>query len=156
MQYIESDTVMFVSVVVLLGWIIWLQFRKRQQQTELKKMQLQLVTDALTKFESATEFVAFLQSKEGLTMLYDCQAPERGRSRTNIRIVQLGTLLLFVGIGLFLCAARYHGTPDKDLQDLLAILNFTGTVTASTGIGLYAVAAVTYLWERWFNRSDGD
>jgi preprotein translocase subunit YajC len=156
MHYIESDTLMFVSVIILLGWIIWLQFRKRQQQTELRKLQLQFVSEALTKSPTTTEFVSFLQSKEGLAMLSDGQGPANGRSRTNIRIVQLGTLLAFVGVGFFFCAARYHGTPDKDLQDVLAMLNFTGTLAISSGIGLYAVATVAYLWERWCNRSTSE
>ena len=62
MQYIESDTLVIVSIVALLGWICWLYFRKRQLLSELKRMQLQLACSALDKFGSAGEFVAFMQS----------------------------------------------------------------------------------------------
>ena len=65
-------------------------------------------------------------------------------------------MALFVGVGLYLCAVRYDGNPGQDLQDVLAILNFTGTVAISMGIGLFAVPAVIYLWEKVFgNRTNG-
>lgn len=156
MRYIESDTLMFVSVVALLGWIIWLNFRGRQQLTELKRMQLQLLTSALEKFGVAAEFTAFLQSHEGQAILCDGESPNKGPRRTNIRFVQAGILLAFAGAGLFLCASRYSGTPGGDLVDVLAMLNFTGTVAISTGVGLFVVAAVTFLWERWLGNPAND
>jgi len=58
----ESDTLVIVSIIALLGWICWLYFRRRQVLSELKRMQLQLACSALDKFGSAGEFVAFLQS----------------------------------------------------------------------------------------------
>lgn len=156
MRYIESDTLIFVSVVALLGWVIWLSFKRRQQLIELKRMQLQLLTDALKRCGTAGEFMAFLQSHEGQAVLCDGESPDRGRSRTNIRFVQAGTLLAFAGAGLFLCATQYRGTPGADLKDVLAMLNFTGTVAISTGVGLFVVAAVTYLWERWLGDPASD
>ena len=156
MQYIESDTLMFVSVVALLGWIIWLHFRSRQQLLDLKRRQLQLLTDALEKFGVAGEFMAFLQSHEGQAILCDGESPDKGQSRTNIRFVQAGTLLAFAGAGLFLCASQYRGTPDADLREVLAMLNVTGTIAISTGVGLFVAAAVTYLWERWLRNPVND
>ena len=85
MQYIESDTLVIVSIVALLGWICWLYFRRRQQLSELKRTQLQLACGALDKFGSAGEFVAFLQSREGQAMLYDSASP--GSSRSNEYLV---------------------------------------------------------------------
>lgn len=155
-QYIESDTLIFVSVVALVGWIIWLQFQTRRQQMELKQMQLKLSSSALEKFGDADKFLAFLESREGQAILCDGESPRRSRDRTNIRVVQFGTLLLFIGAGLFLCAARYHGAQGQDLQDVLAVLNLTGTVAVSSGVGLYAVAIVAMLWERWFRGPTSD
>ncbi|UCD62940.1 MAG: hypothetical protein JSW34_09280, partial [Candidatus Zixiibacteriota bacterium] len=102
MQYLESDTLIAVSIVILVGWIFWLHFRKRQQQVELKRMQMHLSTSALQKFGAANEFVAFMQSKEGQALLSNAEPPERTRSRTSIRFVQIGILMLFAGIGIFL------------------------------------------------------
>lgn len=152
MQYIESDTLMFVSTVALAGWIYWLHFRRRQHLADLKKIQLQLSVKALDKFGEAKEFVAFLQSREGQAMLYDGKSQDDSRSRTTIRFLQAGIILIFVGIGLFLCASRYDGTLTQDLSDVLALLTFTGTVSASMGVGLLASAAVTSLWERISDR----
>jgi len=155
-QYIESDTLAFISVIALLGWAIWLHFRKRQRQMELKKMQLQLSTTALEKFGGANEFLAFLQSREGQAMLYDGESANTYRSKTNIRFVQAGTLLAFIGVGLFLCASRYSGTPSRDLQEVVVMLYLTGTVATSAGVGLYVVALVTFLWERLLGSSGND
>lgn len=149
MQYLESDTLMFVSVVALAGWIIWLNFRRRQQAIELKRMQMHLSTNALQKFGAADEFVAFLQSKEGKAMLCDDELPAKSRSRTSIRLVQIGILMLFAGAGLLLSAHWYSGTLNAELREVLTVFTFTGTTAVSLGVGLFVAALVTSLWERW-------
>ena len=149
MQWFESDTLMFVSVVALAGWIIWLHFRRRQQAIELKRMQMHLSTNALQKFGAADEFVAFLQSKEGRSMLCDDQLPEKGRSRTSIRLVQIGSLMLFAGVGLYLSAYWYGEPPNADMAEVLSVFTFTGTTAISLGVGLFVAALVTSVWERW-------
>lgn len=149
MQYLESDTLIFVSVVALVGWILWLYFRRRQQAIELKRMQMHLSTNALQKFGAADEFVAFLQSKEGRAMLCDDELPAKERSRTSIRLVQVGILMLFAGVGLILSARWYSGTPNSEMQEVLTVFTFSGTTAISLGVGLFVAALVTSLWERW-------
>jgi hypothetical protein len=156
MQYIESDTLMFVSVVALLGWICWLYHKKRQQQAELKRIQLQLASSALDKFGSAGEFLAFLQSRDGQAMLYDHMSPGTSRTGTNMRLVRAGILLAFVAAGLFIGASVYPGTPDPDLKDVIALLNFSATIASSMAVGLWVVAMVNFLWERRFRESERD
>ena len=148
MQYIESDTLVIVSIVALLGWICWLYFRRRQQLSELKRMQLQLVCSALDKFGSAGEFVAFLQSREGQAMLYDSTSPVLSRSRTNIRLVQAGILLAFVGSGLFVGVRLFPEAQIREATEAMALLIFSGTVAISMAVGLWVTAIVTMLWER--------
>jgi len=147
-QYIESDTLVIVSIVALLGWICWLYFRRRQQLSELKRTQLQLACSALDKFGSAGEFVAFLQSREGQAMLYDSASPGLSRSRTNIRLVQAGILLAFVGSGLFVGVRLFPEAQIREATEAMALLIFSGTVAISMAVGLWVTAIVTMLWER--------
>jgi len=147
-QYIESDTLVIVSVVALLGWICWLYFRRRQFQSELKRTQLQLACSALDKFGSAGEFVAFLQSREGQAMLYDSAPPGSSRPRTNLRLVQAGILLAFVGSGFFVGARLLPEAQSAQAKEVLDLLVFSGTMTISIAVGLWVAAIVTMLWER--------
>jgi len=147
-QYIESDTLVIVSIVALLGWICWLYFRRQQQLSELKRMQLQLACSALDKFGSAGEFVAFLQSREGQAMLYDSASPGLSRPRTNIRLVQAGILLACVGSGLFVGARLLPDAQSGEAREVMDFLMFSGTVAISMAVGLGVVAIVTTLWER--------
>ena len=150
MQYIESDTLMFISVVALVGWIVWLGFKRRRQEMELKPKRLQLISDAMAKFGTADQFMSFLQSPEGQAILYEGNAPEINRRRTNIRFVQAGTLCLVIGVGLLLAAHLYEGVPTRDLLEIFSMLSYSGVVMASAGVGLYVTAVVTLIWQRWF------
>ncbi|MBM3749061.1 MAG: hypothetical protein FJW34_25115, partial [Acidobacteria bacterium] len=117
----ESDTLVIVSIIALLGWICWLYFRRRQVLSELKRMQLQLACSALDKFGSAGEFVAFLQSREGQVMLYDSASSGVSRPRTNLRLVQAGILLAFVGCGFFVAMRLLpvaQSRADREVMDV--------------------------------------
>jgi len=153
-QYIESDTLVIVSIVALLGWICWLYFRRRQQLSELKRIQLQLACSALDKFGSAGEFAAFFQSREGQAMLYDSAPPGLSRSRTNIRLVQAGILLAFVGSGLFVGLRLFPEAHSSEAREAIGLLIFSGTVAISMAVGLWVVALVTMLWERRLGASE--
>jgi len=154
-QSIESDTLVMVSVIALLGWICWLYFRRRQLLSELKKMQLHLASSALDKFGSAGEFVAFLQSREGQVMLYDSASPGQSRPRTNIRLVQAGILVAFVGAGLFLSERLLPIAQSRADREVMDVLIFSGTVAVSMAVGLWVTALVTMLWERRAGGSEG-
>jgi len=147
-QYIESDTLVMVSIVALLGWICWLYFRRRQALSELKRMQLQLACSALDKFGSAGEFVAFLQSREGQAMLYDFASPGVSRPRTNLRLVQAGILLGFSGCGFFVATRLLPGAQSTEAREVMDVLIFSGTVAIGMAVGLWVAAIVTMLWER--------
>jgi hypothetical protein len=147
---------MFVSVIVLLGWICWLYFRRRQMLSEMKKMQLQMASSALDKFGSAGEFVAFLQSKEGKAMIYDFASPAVNRSRINMRLVQAGIILAFVGAGLFMATFLIPEMQGDTAKEVMALLIFSGTVAISMAVGLWVTAIVTVLWERRIGGSESD
>jgi len=144
----ESDTLVIVSIIALLGWICWLYFRRRQVLSELKRMQLQLACSALDKFGSAGEFVAFLQSREGQVMLYDSASPGVSRPRTNLRLVQAGILLAFVGCGFFVAMRLLPVAQSRADREVMDVLIFSGTVAVSMAVGLWVTALVTMLWER--------
>ena len=154
MQYLESDTLMFVAVVALVGWIFWLNHKRRLEQSDLKRMQLTILTNVLEKFGSSSEFMAFLQSSEGQAIITDSETGGNGSRKVAMRFVQAGIVVAFVGAGLFLSASRYHGAMNADLHDILAMLNFSGTTAVSMGVGLIVVALVTAVWGRWAARSD--
>jgi len=144
----ESDTLVIVSIIALLGWICWLYFRRRQVLSELKRMQLQLACSALDKFGSAGEFVAFLQSREGQVMLYDSASSGVSRPRTNLRLVQAGILLAFVGCGFFVAMRLLPVAQSRADREVMDVLIFSGTVAVSMAVGLWVTALVTMLWER--------
>ena len=116
--------------------------------SELKRMQLQLACSALDKFGSAGEFVAFLQSREGQTMLYDSASADFTRSRTNIRMVLAGILLAFVGSGLFAGARLLPDAQSGEAREVMSFLIFSGAVALSMAVGLWVAALVITLWER--------
>lgn len=154
MQYLESDTLMFVAALALVGWVFWLNHKRRLDQSNLKRMQLTILTNALEKFGSSADFVAFLQSREGQAVISDSETGGNGSRKVAMRFVQAGIVVTFIGAGLFLSAARYHGDMSADLQEVLPMLNFSGTTAVSMGVGLIVVALVTAVWGRWAAGSD--
>jgi hypothetical protein len=149
MQYIESDTLIFVALIALVGWLFWLRHRRQLQLGEVKRMRLTVLGNALEKFSSADQFTAFLRSSEGQAIIGDNEIGDHGSRKVTMRFVQAGIVMAFVGAGLFLSASRYHGAMSADAGDVLALLNFMGTTAFSMGVGLIVVAMVTALWERW-------
>lgn len=149
MQYIESDTLMFVAVVGLVGWLFWLRHKRQLQLGDVKRTRLTLLSNAMEKFGAGNEFVAFLQSDEGQAIVGGNETSGNGSRKVPMRFVQVGIVLAFVGAGLLFSASRYHGAMTAELQDVLALLNFMGTTALSMGVGLIVVAMVTALWERW-------
>jgi len=148
MQYIESDTLIFVAVVALVAYLCWLHFKRQQQQAELKRMQLHVFDKTLEKFGNAGEFVSFMQGKEGQAMLFNGKTPERTRSRTVLRFAQAGSLLAVTAIGFFVTAQICQNFPGPDATDMFIGFNVFGMVVASLGVGLFVVALITYIWEK--------
>jgi hypothetical protein len=148
MGYVDSDAFMFVAVVALVGYLCWLYHKKQQQQTELKRMQMQLFDKTLEKFGNAGEFVTFMQGKEGQALLFNGKTPERIRSRTVLRFAQAGSLLAVMAIGFFVTAQICNNFPGPDARDMYIGFNIFGMVVASLGVGLFVVALITRIWEK--------
>ena len=81
-------------------------------------------------------------------MLYDSTSPGLSRSRTNIRLVQAGILLAFVGSGMFAGTYLLPEAQSSEAREVMGALFFSGAVAIGMAVGLWVTAIVTMLWER--------
>lgn len=151
MDSMTQDTLMFTLMAGLAAWVLFLLFRRMQQRSELQAKHLDLFNRAVDKFGTSQEFVSFLQSKEGQTMLY-AQAPiKQQKSRSQLRFVQVGIILAVIGIACFLNAMQYTGETDINFIHKVQDLRYWGMLTIGLAIGLFLIAIVTGIWEKRFN-----
>jgi hypothetical protein len=131
------------SMFGFICWVIADAFRRRQQLRTAAEFNHKL----LDKMTSTQELGAFLQSDGGARLMATLTAPNpvAGPHVRILRAVQSGFVLLSLGLGLFVLAARRQLWVDVEAQD--GVL-FTATIATSLGVGLLVSAAAAYAMSR--------
>lgn len=148
MDILLQETILFVGLMALTGWVLWLAYRRYQQRVDWQRQHLKLFTAVIEKFGAAAEFVAFLQSREGQALLYPDGAVGESRSRSVLRMIQAGIVLFVGGCGLLLHASNITDRADPNIANDVANYHYWGTIMISVAIALGIVALVTHWWEK--------
>jgi len=67
-------------------------------------------------------------------------------TRTMVRAIQIGTVLLMIGVGLLLNCWRLSSAADIDVVRLASEASYWGALTASLGVGMMRGVAVVYFY----------
>jgi hypothetical protein len=128
-----------LSVFFLIGWMIWIDARRRQMNS---KAATEFRHKLLDKFSSTSEFIGFIKTEEGQSFL---KLPIDGRPGPLdriIRFVQVGVILAFVGGSLMIGALSTPGPPGGG--------TVIGACLAAAGIGAMIAAGISYrLVKKW-------
>ena len=134
------EIIIVPSLFLMIGFIVYViveGFRRRAQA----KMVTEFHGKLLDRIGSAHEFAEFFASDAGRRFLDTLSTSEPGTPQMRIlRSVQLGLVLLALGIGLFILIDQR--TFSIEAADGLVV---TATVTAAIGAALLVSTVITYL-----------
>lgn len=147
---IIEEAIVMVMGPLLIGWILWLVFRRYQLQAHARVQRTESFNRLIDKFGTAKEFVDFLQSDAGRKLLEDPIATPANPMSSVRRFIQGGIILLALGGALLLNANRLHGETDINYIREAMGMNYWGTIFLGGGVALMIVAIVSYfLAKRW-------
>lgn len=132
----------FLAVVLALA-VWWYKSR-----SELKLREFEVRHRVIEKFADSEAFLAFARSDEGRRMLLIAPEPTRNRRLGGLRLVQVGLLVLGIGFGAVISAARIPDIKadfDRYRKENLATW---GTLFVCAGIALTGSGALS----RWLDR----
>ena len=126
-------------VVLLIGFSAWIVSRRRQEQA---RAQFDIQRRMLEKFESASEFVAFLNSESGRKFLDTVSIETVSQAGRIFGSIQKGAIFTLMGI-VGLCIVAY------DIDDLIPLAVPSG-IALATGLGYLVSAFASYrLSKQW-------
>jgi hypothetical protein len=131
-------------LAVALGLAIWWH----KSRSELKFREFETRHRVLEKFADSEAFLAFARSEEGRRLLLTSPEPALGGLRGGLRLVQLGLLVLALGVGASIAAGRIGKTAEDFDRYRKENLATWGTLFICAGIALTASGALT----RWLDR----
>jgi hypothetical protein len=136
----SSEIIIVPAAFFLVGFIVYViveGFRRRSQA----KMVTEFHGRLLDRIGSTKEFGDFFASDAGRRFMDSLSNTDTGSPQVRIlKSVQLGLVLLALGIGLFILTDER--TFSLEAADGLVV---TATVTAAVGTGLLASTIMTYL-----------
>ena len=146
----NTDMVAVASVVLLIGFILYLAFRRYQVSMQLRMQRIESFNRLVEKFAGAKEFVEFAQSPQGKTMLEHPASPMPSPLAKALRFLQAGVVLVMVGIGFWINALSIHPGADINYIAQARESSYWGTLNMCLGIGFIMVAGITYYFvKRW-------
>jgi hypothetical protein len=147
---IIEEAIVMVMGPLLIGWVLWLVFRRYQLQAHARVQRTESFNRLIDKFGTAKEFVDFLQSDAGRKLLEDPITPPANPMSSVRRFIQGGIILIALGGALLLNATRLRGETDINFIREAMGMNYWGTIFLGGGVALMIVAAVSYfLAKRW-------
>ena len=151
---IHEETYMFLGVLLLVGWVIYLVFRRYQVISEARTKRAEAFNKLVEKFSSAQEFSAFLETENGKKFIED-PIPAPGHPYGKVlRYIQAGILSLLIGFAYWINASRINSTDPNYIHQMMDS-NYWGTLAVFLGIGLLVVAGITFVLTRHWHLGNG-
>lgn len=155
----DGDVVTIIGFMLLIAWVLWLVFRKAQQQSRATQAKMEALKTLIEKTEPE-EAVKFLESPRGQEMLKTPLARHADPGRSVLRFIQSAIVFLAVGAGLWLNAWFLRNSTE--IYDVSAVKDFRfwGILAVAVAIALFIIAAVTLhfarRWDLFKPSSDAD
>lgn len=125
-----------ISFIVLAGWLISVCVNALRHRMNVRT-QTELHNRLLEKFDSASEFAAYLQTEAG-QRFFDSLVSERITPMSKILgSIQNGTILTLLGAGLLLLGIIYRATDE-------GVFTIFGVIALALGAGFLISAGISY------------
>ena len=141
----QTEVIVLPVFFAMIGFVVWVLVNGWQRRQQVKGL-TDFNTRLLDRLGSTKDFSEFLQSEGGARLL-DAFTIDRGGTGPRDRIlraVQLGVVVLMVGLG-FLLLSWWNLTTDHEASMLI------GVIAVSLGLGLLLSSAASY----WVGRNLG-
>jgi ABC-type Fe3+ transport system permease subunit len=137
-----------IVVIICATWLVSIIIRALKQRAN-QKNRVDLYSRMLDKFGASPEFMAYLQSDDGLKFIEEAAVETAVSSPMNkiLTSIQIGVIASLLGIGLLILAIIFDTSRGGDL---LIVLNVAGVVGLMVGVGLLISAGISYkLCKTW-------
>ena len=162
MTEIHEETYLMVASLLLVGWVLWLLFRRFQLNGQARLHRMEAFTKLIDKFGSAKEFTEFIETDSGKKLFSDQQLPASNPSRVALRFIQVGIIFGALAVAFFIdhlhVSHALSGVSSPDPNDLRKIQEdlFWSTLWFSLSIGMFVLAGVTQFLGRKWNLLNGN
>ena len=135
-----SAVVIGATIIICCAWVVTSIVRSMKQRANTRT-RAEIYNRLVDKFETAPEFIEFLQSDAGLRFIEE-QTVETSQPLTTILgSIRLGVSLALIGLGMITVSNIWDNTLGNDLYIVLAL---GGTVALTAGAGFIISAAISY------------
>jgi hypothetical protein len=139
------EAVMFIGLFALIGWILWLIYKRYQVRTQVNARKLETFGKLVDKFGDSKEFVEFVQSNEGRSLLRDSGVNGVNPKQVALRMFIVAALLFAVGYGFMSGTSAYDNSTDPNFINKVADLRYWGRMAFGLAVGFIAAGIMTHL-----------
>jgi len=141
-----QEAVMMVGVLALIGWLVFLLFRRFQVRAQESARRLEMFGKLVDKFGDSKEFVNFVQSNEGKSLLKDSGVNGINTRQVALRMFIVGVLLFAVGYGFMSGTSAYDNSTDPNFINKVAELRYWGKMAWGLAVGFVGAGLLTHLF----------
>lgn len=137
------ESITFIGLFALAGWILWLLFRRYQLRRQENERRYETFSKLVDKFGTSREFVDFVQSNEGRSLLRDSGVNGVNAKQVALRMFIVAALLFAVGYGFMAGTSAYDNSTDPNYINKVADLRYWGKMAFGLAVGFVAAGIMT-------------
>jgi len=140
-----QEAIMMIGVLALIGWILYLLYKRYQVRTQVNARKLEMFGKLVDKFGDSKDFVDFVKSAEGKTLLMDSGVNGVNPKQVALRMFIVAALLFAVGYGFISGAPLYDNSTDPNIIGKHNELRYWGKMAFGLAVGFIAAGIMTHL-----------
>jgi hypothetical protein len=151
MEPILEETILFGAAIALVGWVLFLLFRRQQMHLQARMKRTEVFDHLIEKFTTSQEFIEFLKTDEGKKLIEDPLKQPTNPSKAVLRFLLAGVVFAALSYAYIAHSnelnSYIHSIPDPDINEVHKVMDFHawGTLTMALAGGMFVMAAVTKL-----------
>lgn len=135
----NEEAFLFPALFVLIGWIVWIGFKKYRLSVEENMKQLEIKHEVIKKFSSFQEFTEFLKSDDGKKIF----SPQQNIFEFKIvRLLSAAVILILAGLAMLINGYSWRGYEDINEINKMHDFYYWGSMAIAIGIGLLINAMI--------------
>jgi hypothetical protein len=139
------EAITFIGLFALAGFVLWLLYKRYQVRTQVNARKLETFGKLVDKFGDAKEFVDFVKSEEGRSLLRESGVNGINPRQTALRMFVVAALLFAVGYGFISGTSAYDNSTDPNFINKVAELRYWGRMAFGLAVGFIAAGIMTHL-----------
>ncbi|HEV8538131.1 MAG TPA: hypothetical protein VGR15_04315 [Bacteroidota bacterium] len=156
MDSIHEETIMFVALVALAGFVLWLLFRRYQVISQARLQRVETFNKLIEKFGTTQEFIEFVNSEQGKRFLEDPLPQQMHPRKTVLRFIQTGVILAAVCVAFLIKWMQLETflttqtPPDINWINEAMDYEYWTWLSGAVSVGMIVLAIVTnFFTKKW-------